>query len=476
MKRSKITLSKDLNVNIVNKFKNNISALNAVALLRIVNLFKLPRLDAPVLNRIEACFTVASALPSFLELDFKLVMKILSSSQLSVTSEAEVFAAADAWIAHSLQSRIEHAKDLLSTVRLQLLSHSVLMIVFNKSLAFKNDKRCLGMVKSHKKSSGFYGSKTCSPQTNRFCSHFSFEVLACAGSNKHIGAIFRLKIKPEGQKNTNVLTFRAAKTNKLYRTKAACLKGCVYFFDEHNANNKFVSVQRLTHGNLTSHKVASIKVKRSQFSVCGLMDKVYVIGGLENHVSHTAVNFNWKASTSSCIEFNTKNHEYKKVPKMNDQRASAASAVFKGRVVVTGGFAGSRSKPELLNTAEYYDHASGVWSRMPDMVQRRCCHRLVPVRNKIFVVGGRDRTTCEAFDGVARKFVLLKETARAFEADGVNTFSHAFLFGSKLLVIGSATSKALFYDTETGKCSKVGLAGIDDVSRYCCVQVPILNY
>ena len=63
---------------------------------------------------------------NFLELDYFLVAKILASSDLVITSEVEVYNAADRWLKYKIEERRKFAKHLLLKVRLPLLSDNTL--------------------------------------------------------------------------------------------------------------------------------------------------------------------------------------------------------------------------------------------------------------------------------------------------------------------------------------------------------------
>ena len=49
---------------------------------------------------------------------------------------------------------------------------------------------------------------------------------------------------------------------------------------------------------------------------------------------------------------------------MNEAKIKAATAVFEGRVVVSGGY---NDNEGLLNSVEAYDHIDYSWKYMPNM-------------------------------------------------------------------------------------------------------------
>ena len=84
---------------------------------------------------------------NFLELDIESVKKVLLSSDLHITSEIEVFNAADAWIRYKLNERKKHSKALLMTVRLSLLSINALKYCLQFVSLFKMNEECQKIIK-----------------------------------------------------------------------------------------------------------------------------------------------------------------------------------------------------------------------------------------------------------------------------------------------------------------------------------------
>ena len=89
---------------------------------------------------------------------------------------------------------------------------------------------------------------------------------------------------------------------------------------------------------------------------------------------------------------------------MNQTRSSAASTVFEGKIVVTGG----TDNWYKLKSIEAYDYYENKWNSLPDMIERRSYHASVSMGNKLFVIGGESTTSCEIFDSISRKFTLIE--------------------------------------------------------------------
>ena len=99
---------------------------------QISNIFYLPNSSKISMSLIERCFLMIGDSKNFLELDFYYVKKTISSNELNIDSELQVFNAADSWLSHDITQRSKYAKDLLSKVRLPLLSIPVLKQILDR--------------------------------------------------------------------------------------------------------------------------------------------------------------------------------------------------------------------------------------------------------------------------------------------------------------------------------------------------------
>ena len=178
--------------------------------------------------------------------------------------------------------------------------------------------------------------------------------------------------------------------------------------------------------------------------------------------------------TDLCMEFDTKYNKWSQVARMNEVRSYAASAVFEGKVVVSGGNFG-----EIKNTVEAYDRVDNSWTPMPNMIKRRNGHASVGMRNKLFVIGcedARNRSSCEVFDSNSEKFVALKKPPSLF-VTRYGRVVNAILIRSEIILFHSDyPTTALFYDVEKNEWSERKVAGSKNLYLYCCAITPQLKF
>ena len=203
--------------------------------------------------------------------------------------------------------------------------------------------------------------------------------------------------------------------------KAVCVKGEVYVFGGNDNYRVIRSVEKYSTDSNTWENVTNLIDDRYDFSVCSLIDNVYIIGGRMGDFE------DWH-DTATSFELNTKCLKWKEISKMINPRRLSASSVFEGRIFVSGGWFNNR-----LNTVEAYDHVRNTWENMPNMINVRFCHKSVAVKNKLFVISGINTNSCELFDSTTNKFTLLKQPT---QATGFYLYSpsEVITIGSKIFV------------------------------------------
>ena len=142
---SSFTQNKSLEEKLYNLIKSSLNyecttRFDRLTILTVLS--KLRTLNHYTKTYFERWFTLFAETNCFLELDYAFLYKLLSSSNLRITSEIEVFDAVEAWIGHKLEERSKYAKSLLMQVRFPLLSDSALKYILNKESSFKQVEEC----------------------------------------------------------------------------------------------------------------------------------------------------------------------------------------------------------------------------------------------------------------------------------------------------------------------------------------------
>ena len=372
------------------------------------------------------------------------LLKILSSSELFVTSELEVFNAADKWLNYNIEERIKFAEQLLSKIRLSLLPEVSLKDALNKWSSFSALEKNNESLNEVLKNKELLLRKSLS--TSRSCSQEAFYVLVYGGHDRKLNKPNNIVTK------INVHTFKTLKSispieNEQGYRLVVRLKGEAYIFG-YNRGTNLNFVGRYSPATDSYHEVVNGFERRTSFCACAFVDKIYIFGGYSGRL------------LDSCLQFDPKHAWWSEISKMREARKLAACAVFEERIVVSGG---KDNRFADKNTVESLDVAAGKWSKMPNMVEGKFLHSLVVVKRKLFAI---DCGSCEIFDSSCNKFVILKSFLRP-------NLNRALSVGSKIFILQFKLPFMIIYDVDEDKWSKELFEVTESLYNFCCVKLPV---
>ncbi|KAJ7993641.1 hypothetical protein DPEC_G00256760 [Dallia pectoralis] len=168
---------------------------------------------------------------------------------------------------------------------------------------------------------------------------------------------------------------------------------------------------------------------RGNVAVCGLLGKIYAVGGYDgvsyksnverfdpqtNRWSNDVAPLSGPRSRISVVEmdgymYDPKMNSWTKQPPMPSRRCGAVAAVLAGRLYVIGGSDGVTAK----NTVERYNSLDGTWEMCPAMLTPRENAGGCVYMGRLFVAGGRDDlnlelSTVEKFDPDTQRWSPVK--------------------------------------------------------------------
>ena len=435
LKLNQIKLNRDVETKMYNNIKTLINPQNVATYYHLSKIFSLNKLSSKTKAYINCWFTTVAETNNFLELNIVLVKKVLLSSLLYITSEIEVFTAADSWITYKLNRRKKHSKDLLMTVRLSLLSKHALKHLLHRDSSFKKVNECQTIInetielkKISKQNKKSINIKNCT----RYCGENNFDILHCGeieDSMNEEDLYRRFVNKIDGRNLIRCRKVRSLNKNRIFpygRSPTVYLKGHVYLFD--CLRNKGKGLKKIGKYSIATDSleiVGDIINERQSFCVCGFIDKIYFIGGFLNG-----------KKTANCRYFDTNDNTWGNVTSMKEVRSSAACTVYEGRIVVAGGWDVNYE----LNTVESFDHIANKWSFLPSMIKSRSYHRLIAIKHKLFAIGGHGQIF-EVYDSTCKKFVSVLNSPRDFSVEAIS-------LENKVLVLSRARSTYSCYNVD----------------------------
>ena len=122
--------------------RNNIDCVNCIAISHLAEKYncKKAQLDAEEFSRQN--FRDVTKTKEFLEMDIDYVVRLVSSDELNVTNESEIYTAIMSWTKYSQASRSRFLWQLLNYLRVPLLSRKFLIDVLAKEELVIGDRDC----------------------------------------------------------------------------------------------------------------------------------------------------------------------------------------------------------------------------------------------------------------------------------------------------------------------------------------------
>ncbi|XP_076455329.1 kelch-like protein 20 [Babylonia areolata] len=314
----------------------------------------------------------------FMLLPVNQLVDIISSDELNVRSEEQVYQAVMGWIKYNIQERRQHLPTVLQHVRLPLMSPKFLVGTVGADLLIKSDEACRDLVDEAKnylllpqERPLMQGPRTRSRKPIK-CGEVLFAVGGwCSGD-----AISSVeKYDPQ----TNEWRLVAPMSKRRCGVGVAVLNDLLYAVGGHDGQSYLNSIERYDpHTNQWSSDVAPTSSCRTSVGVAVLGDFLYAVGGQDG------------VSCLNYVErYDPQNNKWGKVASMSTRRLGVGVAVLQGYLYAVGGSDGTCP----LNTVERFDPRNNRWTSVASMGTRRKHLGVAVFNNMIYAVGGRDDTT-----------------------------------------------------------------------------------
>ncbi|XP_018018330.1 kelch-like protein diablo [Hyalella azteca] len=314
----------------------------------------------------------------FLELPVNQLMDIISSDEVNVRSEEQVFSAVMAWVKYNVADRRPYLAQVLEHVRLPLLSPKFLVGTVGSDLLIKSDEGCRDLVDEAKNYLLLPQERPLmqGPRTRPRKPIKTGQVLFAVGgwcSGDAIASVERF------EPTTCEWRLVAPMSKRRCGVGVAVLADLLYAVGGHDGQSYLNSVERYDpQTNQWSCEVAPTSTCRTSVGVAVLDGFLYAVGGQDG------------VSCLNVVErYDPQHNRWTKVASMNTRRLGVAVAVLGGYLYAVGGSDGQCP----LNTVERYDPKLNKWSMMPAMSTRRKHLGCAVYSTMIYAVGGRDDCT-----------------------------------------------------------------------------------
>ena len=360
----------------------------------------------------------------FLNLDMKQVMEWVSSDDINVEAEEEVFTGIVEWVSHNRSERESCFPDLIRQVRLRPSSQDILLKkLVNEDLVTTNIE-CMNFVLR-----SIIESDESLSREPRNCLKVQVEGIFLCGGKKalcylpHVNMWYKMaNMSFEHQDHALLLdrqrVYIFSKQNQCHLVEYYVPSTNLWysFQSGFKYNEKFCSVSAgsgysfvnvltfaeqcpfmYTYDINTNNWKMLGKTPIRRWGVCAISQEnhIYIIGGTNSSDRIPAGN-------TKVERFNPSNESAEEVAPLNEARHDAFGAVMNDKIYVAGGIQMIEQRCRLLNTCEVYDPSTNEWHLIASLCEPRHSASMVCFNGALYVIGGLKFTdrelSVEVFD------------------------------------------------------------------------------
>uniref|UniRef100_T1IJD8 Kelch-like protein diablo n=1 Tax=Strigamia maritima TaxID=126957 RepID=T1IJD8_STRMM len=381
----------------------------------------------------------------FLILSAHEVEELISSDQLNVSSEENVYSAIIAWIKHDLPNRIQYTAQMVQHARLPLISRDFLLNYVDSEPLVRGNAECKDfllealryhVVPEHR------GNAVSLRTTERKPDGMRPYLFAVGG-----GSLFAIHSECECY---NPVTDRwSAVAPMLYRRSragVAALGRLLYVVGGYDGASDLTSGECYNPVTNRWALITNMGTRRSCLGMCSLHGLLYAAGGYDGASCLNSVErydplvLTWAASPAmitrrrycrlaiigklkGCIyavggfdgnhyqasmeRLDPRMSKWMPVTAMLSQRSSCGVAPLDSMLYAVGGNDGNT----CTNTAERYNPRRNGWENVSSMQSRRSTHEVVEMNGFLYAIGGNDGSSSlnsvERYDPRSNKWILV---------------------------------------------------------------------
>ncbi|XP_068729711.1 kelch-like protein 3 [Montipora capricornis] len=358
---------------------------------------------------INSNFSTVMETDDFLNLDIEKVMKWVSSGDVTVTSEEEIFKGIVKWVTHKKSERESNFAELFSKVRLKSMSHDFLFNeLVNEELVVASKETLHFVLRSIECIFDPFCENAAKPP--RKCLEKYIDVVfVCGGRTAlcyvpqddiwyqlpdmllehqdHAVVQYREKVcifggQRVGPGKSRVIEYFLSSANSWVAVEGkhksdvcsclSVLEGYMY-----GLFNRFIFLYKLEEN--VCEAVADPPTRRSE--ACLVSDKrhLYLVGGSDVDSYKTV---------KTVERFDPILATWEEVAAMNEARYDAFGAAMNGKIYIAGGTSENEEGCTILKSCEVYDPSTDEWQVMSNLTVCRQAANMVCIKEALYVVGG----------------------------------------------------------------------------------------
>ena len=409
---------------------------NCLSVGRLAEMFDCQELKKGCCDFIKKHFSKVLELPGFLEMTGKEVELYLSSDDIVVKEEEEVYEGLVKWVKHKPETRKSQFAQLFSFVRVGCLSKQFLFSTVRKEEMVCGDLNCLQFALKALTAL----SEQCSPsQRPRAClSQFTEVILLCGGfenlsttclvtssntwcklpdccsyqefsvavelegfcyvlggkhSSRNQGRVSDV-LRYESRTNTWSTDTVEPMPKAVSGATAVSFKGRIYVMGGGDRFKTLNTVQKYNPDTNSWELVKPLKVSRE--GACSVSDgvNIYILGGMIGMLVPGTENDRNRGYEFECLneceKYDSRNDSWSVISPMNEKRCYAAAAVLGHQIFVIGGGTNINGIKEARASCEVFNIPLDAWTEIAPLSVPRYHASAALFNNTIYVIGGEN--------------------------------------------------------------------------------------
>ena len=435
--------------------EEQMSKSNCISTFYYAEMYQCDELITNTTKFIHAHFTSVAELDEFLNLEAKEVERWISSDEISVAVEADVFNIILMWIEQNKSERRASFQQLFRHVRLAFLSRDFLFHVVTNEFVEENF-HCLKLISNAIKLTGFSSEENRSQSPRKGLE--TRAIVACGGKY----TFCYLPEKDEWKRLADGLLERDYRTemisyyDQLYAfsydgngerydpvvngwstldlsttrsTKVAVVRGEMYAIEVNTHRStktstiKRYNIERCSWQTvLSSHELGC----REDSCVVAADNHLYVCGGSIN-----------SESVTKAERFDTVKNKWEEIADMRQGRVDSFGVATEGKIFLAGGMhTGRMMATPYSETCEMYNTSTNEWQLIGSLNVPRDCGSMVCLKGTLYVLGGypygwQSHLSVERYSPTEDKWILTASIPVKMTSKGNHTFTGCVLKLSK---------------------------------------------
>jgi len=342
---------------------------------------------------IQKHFEAVAEAEEFLALGLEEAVELVSRDELHVASEEVVFIAVLKWIKQDVPRRGTKMPQLLTKVRLPLLTPHFLADKVAAEELIRSCHRCRDLLDEAR---DYHLMPERRPLLQSFrakprcCRDLVGVIYAVGGMTKSGNSLSTVEVY-----DPILGRWRDAEAMSMLRSRVgvAVMHNRLYAIGGYNGQERLNTVEVFDAKTKRWSKVAAMNCKRSAVGAVALGDRLYVCGG-----------FDGISSLDTVESFDPTANEWTMMPSMTKHRSAAGVVQIYNKIYALGGHNGL----SIFDSVEVYDSQTETWTETIPMLSKRCRLGVATLNGKIYACGGYDGSSflrsVEVFDPLLNKW------------------------------------------------------------------------